>query len=719
MAKQHDEAPLWVSVDDKTDDVLIRRAIVREKISTLTETKVEFLTQKNDLKLEELLGKKLTLHLKTEEENERLFSGTIVTIESKGWRDGYNQLIAEVRPWFWMLTQTLESRIFQNKTTREIIEQIFSDRGFSSFEFFLSESLVSREYCVQYRESDFDFISRLMEEEGMYYFFDHAQGSDDGVTLVIGDGKGAHSKAPENDELEYVADARSRGAPGEFVSEFLVGENVVPGKVSLRDFDFLTPATDLTVLRNANISPKHKYKSYELYDYPRHYRKDRTLGEKRADVILQSEEVRYKRATGKANAMTLATGCTFKLKAQEFVDGIFSAKDINDNKTDLLVTDAVYYLQSTSGFEFTTEQVSGDTEVLEFPEGLDDIYQIQFGTIPLTVQYRAPLSTPWPEIPGMHTAIVVGPSGEEIHTDKHGRIKVQFHWDREGKKDDKSSCWVRVMTPWSGKNWGMVAVPRIGQEVVIQFEEGDPDRPICTGMLYNADTMPPYKYPDDATQSGIKTNSSKGGGGFNELMFEDKKGAELVRFQAQRDYQQIVKNDAEITIGTETKEEGNLTVTVHNDVTETIKEGSHTYTVEMGNVIETIEEGNHTFDVSTGTQEITIEGDKTETIKTGDRITSVDSGNHETTVKAGNHTTEVKTGNHETKVKLGKITMEAMQKIELKVGASTLTLEPAKITLKSPIVNIQGDAMVEVKSVMTNVKGDAMLVLKGGLTMVN
>ncbi len=165
---------------------------------------------------------------------------------------------------------------------------------------------------------------------------------------------------------------------------------------------------------------------------------------------------------------------------------------------------------------------------------------------------------------------MVGQPGEEIWTDEHGRIKVQFHWDRKGKKDDKSSCWVRVVTPWSGKNWGFVAIPRMGQEVVIQFEEGDPDRPICTGMLYNKETMPPYKFPDDQTQLGIKTNSSKGGGGFHELTFDDKKGNEIVRFQSEKDYLQIIKNNATISIGAEKKDSGDLSLSVHNDYTEVV-----------------------------------------------------------------------------------------------------------------------------------------------------
>lgn len=290
-------------------------------------------------------------------------------------------------------------------------------------------------------------------------------------------------------------------------------------------------------------------------------------------------------------------------------------------------------------------------------------------------QYRAPLRTPWPKVGGIHTAVVTGPSGEEIHTDEYGRIKIQFYWDRDGAKDEKTTCWVRTMMPWTGKNWGAIAIPRIGQEVVISFEEGDPDRPLCVGMLYNDKTMPPYALPENKTQSGVKTNSTKGGGGFNELMFEDKKDEELVRFQAEKDYEQIVKNNSTITVGLEKKEPGDLTQTVHNDVTETINEGTYT-----------------------------------ETVKKGDHITNINMGDHNTTLKMGNMDVSVKSG---------KITVSAAQSIEFKCGGSTIKMDPMSITMKSPTITVKADMKADVKSPMTTVSGDMMLTLKGGVVMIN
>lgn len=262
---------------------------------------------------------------------------------------------------------------------------------------------------------------------------------------------------------------------------------------------------------------------------------------------------------------------------------------------------------------------------------------------------------------------MTGPSGEEIYTDQYGRIKVQFPWDRDGQNDEHTTCWVRVVTPWSGKAWGMIAVPRIGQEVVIQFEDGDPDRPICTGMLYNADTMPPYALPDNMTQSGVKTNSSKGGGGFNELMFEDKKDKELVRLQSEKDYVEIIKNNATITIGLEKKDPGDLTMTVQNSRTETIKKGDLTLTVETGNEKRDIKTDRTEKIGANAKQEV---GGNKETKVTGNQKTDV----------TGNKTEDV-TGSFTSKV-MQSISIESMVEIELKVGASSIKLDHSGITIK-------------------------------------
>ncbi|WP_171175036.1 type VI secretion system Vgr family protein [Ruegeria sp. HKCCD8929] len=704
--KMHEKSPIWMtgSYSVKKEDMVIRRAIVKEGMGELTEMSVEFLSQNTKLKLEDLLGQTLTVHLSTAEDNERKFTGTIISVEKLALRDGYVHLLAELRPWMWLLTRTRNSRIFQDLSAVQIIDKVLGDAGFSDYKKRLSGTYAAREYCVQYRETDFDFISRLMQEEGIYYYFNHSDSGPKNEELVISDGRGSHDKLPEESKLTFYAGDDSKQKLDDHVSEWGSGESLTSSMMSLRDFDFEKPTAETEVREKTTLKPKHKHKSLEVYDYPRHYRADTALGKKRAQVLMEAEETRFQMLRGKGTVRTLQTGGVFSLEGRDEFKG-----------QEYLITSCTYYLQTTSGFSFVKKETDLDVGALDFPEENKDLFLAEFFVCPSKTQFRSPLTTQWPEISGLHTAIVTGKSGEEIWTDKHGRIKVQFHWDREGKKDENTTCWVRVVTPWSGKQWGMVSIPRIGQEVVIQFEEGDPDRPICTGMLYNAETMPPYELPANQTQSGIKTNSSKGGGGFNELMFEDKKDEELVRFQAQKDHERLVKDRVVETIGLDASavkvtagDEKSYTLNVKQNVTETIQDGDHTFTISTGS--QTVAIKTDQTETIEGKSDRTVTGNNTETIKQGNQVESVDTGNKTTTVKMGNITV---------KASAGKITMEAMQSIELKVGPSSVKLDPSGVTIKGLQINVQGTAMAEVKSPLTTVSGDGLLTLKGGMTMIN
>lgn len=695
-SKSHTNAMVWMSGTYPAKDMLLKRAIVREGLSKLTETTIEFQSKNKAVRLDQIVGRSMSIHIKTAKETERKFSGTVVSVENLGIRDGYGHYVAEVRPWFWMLTRTRNSRIFQEMTAVEIIKQIFSEAGFTDFLSRLSDRPDKRTYCVQYRESDYDFICRLMEEEGIYYYFDNKMANNEVEVLTLCDGISGHSALPEKSTLEYHAREKNDRRREDHIAEWASEEVLTRGKVTLTDFDFLSPAADLKVSESIKKGT-HGRKDFEVYDTPGHYRKNTGLGTKLARIRMEAEAVRYQQWRGAGGVRTLGTGYTFTLKDHP---------EQNAN-IEYLVTGATHYLQVSTDLKEIDARHDLDAKNMDFPEEMEkDAYACTFSAIPKQEQFRAPLITPWPEIPGLHTALVVGPKGEEIYTDKYGRIKVQFHWDRDGKLDESSSCWVRVVTPWSGKGWGAVAVPRIGQEVVVQFEEGDPDRPICTGMLYNQDTMPPYSLPDNQTQSGIKTNSSKGGGGYNELMFEDKKDAEMLRIQAQKDHQILIKNKSVVSIGVDEIDAGNhdgdgsLSQVVRNDVTETIQEGDHFFTIE------------------TGSQEIEIETDKTQTI-TGDYSTKILTGDHSTKVDSGNHSTKVAKGNLTVKTSLGKIEMEAMQEILLKVGANSIKISQSGITIKGIMIKIEGSAMAEIKSPLSTVKGEIMLTLKGGLTMIN
>ena len=326
--------------------------------------------------------------------------------------------------------------------------------------------------------------------------------------------------------------------------------------------------------------------------------------------------------------------------------------------------------------------------------------------------------------------VVVGKSGEEIFTDKYGRVKVQFHWDIKGQNDEKSSCWVRVSQAWAGNKWGSIHIPRIGQEVIVDFLEGNPDRPIITGRVYNANQMPPYTLPDNKTQSGIKSRSSKEGGGenANEICFEDKKGEEKLSIHAEKDYELVVENNDTQTIGFDTKKDGNQTVKIYNDRTVSLDQGNDTLTVKKGNREVSIDQGNATLTVKTGKRTNTIQGDDTLTVKQGNRVSSVDMGNDTLTVKQGNRNIEIKMGNDSlklgmgnltTKLDLGKVSEEAMQSIEMKVGQNSIKIDQMGITIKGMMISIEGQVKVDVKGVMTTINGDAMLTLKGGMTMIN
>jgi type VI secretion system secreted protein VgrG len=305
-------------------------------------------------------------------------------------------------------------------------------------------------------------------------------------------------------------------------------------------------------------------------------------------------------------------------------------------------------------------------------------YKNQFTCIPFSLPFKPERTTPPPSIRGVQTAIVVGPPGEEIYTDKYARVKVQFRWDREGKNDVDSSCWMRVASFWAGKKWGGIHIPRIGHEVLVDFEEGDVDHPIIVGNVYNADNMPPYKLPDNKTQSGVKSHSTMKGSddNFNEIRFEDKKGSEEVYMHAEKDWNNICENNQTSYIGKgPNREEGSRTETVYKD---------ETLTIETGNRKETIKMGNDSLEIS-----------------------------------MGNRDESIKMGNDTLKIDLGYKSEEAMQYILMTVGQSSIKIDQMGVTIKGMMIKVEGQVMVDVDAPLTTVKGDAMLTLKGGITMIN
>lgn len=697
---------------DIPDQLFVLAARAEAGINALSRVQFELVCSDREVDLTLLLGRKMRVVQSRRDGIRQVFPGTCVSVEFLGTPSGPAHYAVELRPWLWFLTRAANCRVFQDITVPDIVKEVLGDHGFGGDLIDrLNQSYEPREYVIQYRESDLDFLNRLLEEEGIYYFLTV---EDDAEKLVLADGVGSHEQIAQGNPVDYLPMDSGGHRAADHIFDWRTGLRATTGKITLNDYNFETPRADL---ETQNTIPKgsHPGKDHEAYGYPGHFRAN-SLGETRARVRMEAEAARHHVVQGAGNAPVLAVGETFTLKGH---------RRASEN-ADWMVIRAVHVMCLTSADRPPLGAGQAMGAALFGDVNGDDPYRVLFQAVPKDEQYRAPLTTPWPEIAGVHTAVVTGPAGEEIHTDKYGRVRVQFHWDRKGAGDDTSSCWVRCMMPWTGKAWGMIAIPRIGQEVVVQFEEGDPDRPLVIGMLYNADTMPPYDLPANMTQSGVKTNSSKGGGGFNELMMEDKKGAELVRFQAQRDFKQIVKNNAEITVGLETKKDGILDLTVHKDYNIVVKTGDYNINVEKMDHITKVKrhqketvDGNQTVKVG-GERKDTVTGDVAHEVTRGNFAHEIKEGNADYTVYMGNLSTTVGMGDISTLAPAGKIEIEAMQSIELKVGGSSIKIDQMGVTIKGAImVEMSASLKATVKAVKTEVSGSAMLTARGGVTMIN
>jgi type VI secretion system secreted protein VgrG len=476
-----------------------------------------------------------------------------------------------------------------------------------------------------------------------------------------------------------------------------VSQEVQTGVYVLDDFDFERPKTDLLV--KSNVSRQHSHASYEVFDYPGEYVQSAD-GDGYVKKRIEEQQADYERVRGSADVCGLQVG------------GLFSL--VNYPRGD----------QNREYLVVSTQQTLLNNEYETGGGGEGASWECRFEAVDGKQPFRSKRHTPKPTIRGPQTAVVVGKQGEEIWTDKYGRVKVQFHWDRYGKSDENSSCWVRVAQLWAGKTWGAIHIPRIGQEVIVEFLEGDPDRPIVTGRVYNADEMPPYELPTNQTQSGLKSRSSTEGTNqnFNELRFEDKKGAEHIYFHAEKDFERIVENNDTLKVGFQKKDAGDQVIQIHNNQMLTIgnrdsKDGSQTIEI-WKNLTESLKTGDSELTISKGKRTATIEGDDALTLKTGNAALTISKGKRTTTIE-GDDALTIKTGNLNIAIDAGKNQIEAAQSILLKVGGSSIKIEPACITLKSVSIKIHGEASVDLKAPMTKCAGTAQLVLKGGMTMIN
>jgi type VI secretion system secreted protein VgrG len=637
------------------------------------EVEVDFLTH---------LGESALITVAQEGMSQRTFSGLIFEAEFQEEVEAGYRYHLVLRPWLYALSRNLDSIIFQNKSTKEIIQEVFDNRSCHDVDFTkLQKTYSKREYCVQYRESDFAFVSRLMEQEGIYYFFDHRDGRH---VMVLCDDRSSHDESVY-EELEYLAAKQT--VLGDRVWRWT--ETVTTGaedKATFRDYDFTAPAQSLEGAHSLTAaafegdtttpedelrisdpeqaptgaaSPAHKA---EVYDYPTGF-VDNNLGQTQAETAMLAHQAERRSYRGAGDPASLACGQLLQL----------SKHPLPRLNQKYLVVGLTYRLDAQAYVS------GGDGASDEQPTVVEII------ATPADTPWRAPRITPWPVARGPETATVVGPGGETIYTDKYGRVKVKFHWDRATPSAD-STCWIRVASSSGDSAFGHVVLPRIGQEVVVDFLNGDPDRPLIVGSVYNAAKMPPYGLPDDKTRSIWRSHTINGGtDDYNELSFEDKTGEEVMNVQAQKDRTTLIKNDD--------------TSTTKGNMSETI----------TGNVSTTISQGDHSHTVSAGKRTTTIQQNEALTVNQGDMSTQVSVGSSSTSIPAGNYTLETTAG---------QVSVTAGTSITLTVGANSIKIDQTGVTINGMMITAKAQVQLQASALMTQVSGSAMTQITGGIIMI-
>ncbi len=649
MPATDDNRPINLTTPFGEDVLLLSQLAGSERLSQPFQFEVSVLSEEGNLDADEILGRPVTVSWPLQSGGgQRVLHGLVSDFSQLSYGLRQHEYQMTLRPWFWFLSRTADCRVFQDATVQEIFEKLVKEKGFSDFRFALRNPHKKLAYCVQYRETAFNFLSRLLEQEGIYYFFEHSAGKH---TMVLVDDSGSHKSLPGYDTVPYFAPTTSEARrERDHLTSWSYVKTVQPGAYATTDFDFKQPSGSL--LASRSVKSGHAHDDLEIFDYPAELpaRKDtdRTAleaseADRIAKVRLEELQAGHAVARGQGNAMGLAVGALFSLDR-------YPRDDLN--KKYLIVATSL----SLSSNPYETG-ASGQTD-----------FQVDVEAIDARTQFRPPRLTPKPVVQGAQTATVVGKPGEEIDTDEFGRVKVQFHWDRQGKNDDRSSCRVRVAQVWAGQEWGAIHIPRIGQEVIVGFLEGDPDRPIITGRVYNGEHKPPYKLPENATQSGIKTRSSKGGkdSTFNEIRFEDKKGEEALHIHAEKDFTVDVENDATLRVG------------LNEDSPAKSSKGVAKF--EIG---------------------------KTMLIDVGDEITLVTGQSKIVMKKNGDITVTCKN-----------LTVKASDSINMKASRRVKIKGQQEVAVKGLNVGVKGDVSAKVEGGMLDLKADAIASLKGSLTKI-
>ena len=632
------------------DMLLFESLTGREELSRLFEFRLEMLSPSQDLTAEPVLGKNVTIEVETEPLGRRYLNGEVTRFALTSRYGRYYRYEAILRPWTWYMTRASNCRIFQKRTAIEIIEDVFFKYADVSSWGLLNrttESYRQWDYCVQYQETDFNFVSRMMEHEGIYCYFEHEIGKH---TLVLADSPGAHKPLPEYEKIPFIAPDPAVIADEEHVESWIVAKEVDPGGYITDDYDFRKPRAKL---EQRKVHPLgHANDKYKFYDYPGGYIEPTPDGERYAKVRLEELQAPHEILTGRTNVRGIAPGYHFNL---------YRCSRADQNR-EYLILAADYYWKEAP---YTTRGELGT------------VYETTVHCQDYSVQFRPARITPKPLTSGPQTAVVVGPKNEEIYTDDngYGRVKVQFRWDRDGKHDENSSCWIRVSHAWAGSNYGTMHVPRIGQEVIVDFIDGDPDYPIITGRVYNADEMPPWALPANKTQSGILTRSSMRGTASNANMirFEDRKGAEEIRAHAEKDLLVSAEHNEVRDIG------NNRDVTIGNDHTEKIGKNMQ-LRVESD---QDISIGRHKTETIEGKNDLHVQRDRNEKV---DGTTSLTVGMNQQEKVGMNHALDAGMEIH---LKAGMtVVIEAGVQLSLKAAGGFVDIGPAGVTIQGTMVLI-------------------------------
>lgn len=673
---------IFLSIETKLgkDAFILNSFEGEEGFSNLFEFRVELYamhvknTKNRDIDFDALLQKDATITVRYGDKK-RYING-IITQFSQGPTVGVTDpktyvqhertyYYATIRPQYWLATLRENCKIFQNMSTHDIIKEVLGDHSITVKDNISSAGQAVREYCVQYNETDFNFVSRLMEAEGIFYYFDH---SSSGHTMVLSDNSKPYEKNSDYSTIPCIQNIEKSSPYNPCLYNLHVSQELTSSTYTTQDYDFEKPTSPLKATSEGEGSKQ------EVYHYPGNYTVQGD-GSKISDNRLTSLEFPFAYCRAESNIAPLNVGKTFQLT---------NCPRKAENKKDFVlykITHKATLANSDNNAVFTQ-------------------YKSKIVFFHKDQTYLTPIKTPKPKIHSTQTAIVTGKDGEEIWTDKYGRVLVKFHWDLSDTKNDETSCWIRVSQGWTGSGWGMLFTPRIGQEVVVTFLNGNPDYPLITGCVYNGDNLPPY-LPDEPTKSTIFTNSSKGGEGFNELRFEDLKDSEQVFMHAQKDLDVEVFN-------------GNRTCTIFNDGGEG---GDDTLTLKKGNRTMTLNEGNETIQLDKGDRSVTLtEGNETIELTKGNQSVTLGGGNQ--TIDITGNVSQKVSGNYDLEVQ-GNFTLKVTGNIMIQSTGNTDIQATGNLTMQGAQVMEQGQAMVTVKSPMINIEADAALTFKGATVTGN